>query len=169
MDPSSEEPVTRDLISLANTTLLHYGTSFHKDIIVGAHGVHITTYSGKQIMDWTSGQMSCLIGHGHPEVVSVIHKHAQHLDHLFSGMLSPPVINLARRLTSLTPPGLDRAMFLSTGGESNEAAIRLAKLVTGRFEIVGLGISWHGMTGASLGAQYVSVTVIEHAPLCNSD
>jgi 4-aminobutyrate aminotransferase-like enzyme len=98
--------------------------------------------------------MSTLIGHGHPEVVKVISSHAQHLDHLFSGMLSPPVISLAKRLTSVAPPGLDKAFFLSTGGESNEAAIRLAKFFTGKFEIVGLAGSWHGMTSGALGAQY---------------
>ena len=98
--------------------------------------------------------MSCLLGHGHPEIVEVIVKHAMHLDHLFSGMLSPPVISLADRLCSNLPEGLDRALFLSTGGESNEAAIKLAKSYTGKFEIVGLGASWHGMTGNAVGAQY---------------
>jgi 4-aminobutyrate aminotransferase-like enzyme len=49
---------------------------------------------------------------------------------------------------------LDKAFFLSTGGESNEAAIRLAKFYTGKFEIVGLASSWHGMTGNAIGAQY---------------
>lgn len=106
------------------------------------------------MLDFTSGQMSCLIGHGNDEIASVIASHARSLDHVFSGMLTPPVISLAKRLTSLTPPGLDKAMFLSTGGESNEAAIRLAKSYTGKFEIVGLAASWHGMTGAALGAQY---------------
>lgn len=98
--------------------------------------------------------MSTSIGHGHPEVTSTITSHATHLDHLFSGMLSPPVISLAKRLTSLTPPGLDKALFLSTGGESNECAIRLAKLYTGKFEIVGLASSWHGVTSGAIGAQY---------------
>lgn len=98
--------------------------------------------------------MSTLIGHGHPEIVSTIHSHAQQLDHLFSGMLSPPVISLAKRLTSLTPPGLDKAFFLSTGGESNEAAIRLAKFYTGKFEVVGLASSWHGVTSGAIAAQY---------------
>ena len=98
--------------------------------------------------------MSCLIGHGNPEIVESIRAHAQNLDHLFSGMLSPPVVSLATRLTSVAPPGLDKAFFLSTGGESNEAAIRLAKFYTGKFEIVGLASSWHGMTGNAIGAQY---------------
>jgi 4-aminobutyrate aminotransferase-like enzyme len=83
--------------------------------------------------------MSCLIGHGHPEVVEVIRSHAANLDHVFSGIITPPVISLAKRLTAALPAGLDRAFFLSTGGESNEAAIRLAKTYTGKFEVVGLG------------------------------
>ncbi|KAH3959403.1 hypothetical protein HBI25_196450 [Parastagonospora nodorum] len=138
----------------ADDCLLTYGTSFYPEIITSTDGIHFKTASGHRMMDFTSGQMSTLIGHGHPEVVKVIHDHAQHLDHLFSGMISPPVINLAKRLTGVAPAGLDKAFFLSTGGESNEAAIRLAKFFTGKFEIVGLAASWHGMTGASLGAQY---------------
>lgn len=47
-------------------------------------------------------------------------------------------------------------MFLSTGGESNEAALKMAKCFTGKWEIVGLAASWHGMTGAALSAQYHS-------------
>ncbi|KAL1612584.1 hypothetical protein SLS60_000813 [Paraconiothyrium brasiliense] len=142
------------LQSYADEHLLAYGTSYYPEIITSAEGIYVETHTGHRMMDFTSGQMSCLLGHGNPEVVQVIHEHAQHLDHIFSGMISPPVINLAKRLTSVTPKGLDKAFFLSTGGESNEAAIRLAKFYTGKFEIVGLAASWHGMTGASLGAQY---------------
>lgn len=69
-------------------------------------------------------------------------------------MLSPPVIDLAERLTGVLPSGLDRVLFLSTGGEANECAIRLAKLWTGRWEVVGLGGSWHGMSAGACGAQY---------------
>lgn len=122
--------------------------------MVGSKGLYVYTASGRKILDWTSGQMSCLIGHGNPEIVETITKHAANLDHLFSGMISPPVINLAKRLTGVLPPGLDKAFFLSTGGESNEAAIKLAKVFTGNFEIVGLGASWHGVTAQALGTQY---------------
>ncbi|KAF2477766.1 uncharacterized protein BDR25DRAFT_275140 [Lindgomyces ingoldianus] len=140
----------------ASSCLLTYGSKFHPNIISRAKGVYIYTASGHRILDWTSGQMSCLIGHGNPEIVEVITNHAANLDHLFSGMLSPPVISLAKRLIDLTPRGLDKTFFLSTGGESNEAAIRLAKFYTGKFEIVGLSSSWHGMVGAANGAQYHS-------------
>ncbi|KAH7019312.1 pyridoxal phosphate-dependent transferase [Ilyonectria destructans] len=134
--------------------LLNYGTKFHKDVITGARGLFVYTASGHKVLDWTSGQMSCLLGHGHEEIVKVISDHALDLDHLFSGMVSPPVISLGERLCEALPSGLDKAFFLSTGGESNEAAIKMAKVYTGKFEIVGLGASWHGVTAQALGAQY---------------
>ncbi|KAI7612104.1 hypothetical protein KC343_g11323, partial [Hortaea werneckii] len=76
----------------ADTCLLHYGTAFHSEIITSASGQWLTTASGHRMLDWTSGQMSCLIGHCHPEIAQTITSHATHLDHLFSGMLSPPVV-----------------------------------------------------------------------------
>ncbi|EXJ93716.1 2,2-dialkylglycine decarboxylase (pyruvate) [Capronia coronata CBS 617.96] len=142
------------LKATAGACLANYGTEFEKDIITGSKGLYVFTANGHKVLDWTSGQMSCLIGHGHPEIVSTITNHAAQLDHLFSGMLSPPVISLAQRLTSVLPAGLDKAFFLSTGGESNEAAIKMAKVYTGKFEIVGLGASWHGVTAQALGTQY---------------
>ncbi|KAF3068024.1 2,2-dialkylglycine decarboxylase [Trichoderma lentiforme] len=144
----------KQLREKSNAHLAYYGTKFHDDVIIGARGMYIYTASGHRILDWTSGQMSCLLGHGHPEIVKTIHDHAMYLDHLFSGMVSPPVISLGERLCKALPEGLDKAFFLSTGGESNEAAIKMAKVYTGKWEVVGLGASWHGMTAQALGAQY---------------
>ncbi|KAJ5104973.1 hypothetical protein NUU61_002320 [Penicillium alfredii] len=134
--------------------LFNYDTKFNKDIICGSKGLYVYTASGHKVLDWISGQMSYLLGHGHPEIVKVIADHAASLDHLFSGKVSSPVISLGERLCNLLPPGLDKAFFLSTGGESNEAAIKMAKVYTEKFEIVGLGASWHGVTAQALGLQY---------------
>ncbi|PTB69149.1 4-aminobutyrate aminotransferase-like protein [Trichoderma citrinoviride] len=144
----------KDLREKAKAHLAYYGTKFHDDVIIGSRGMYLYTASGHRILDWTSGQMSCLLGHGHPEIVKTIHEHAMNLDHLFSGMVCPPVISLGERLCKALPAGLDKAFFLSTGGESNEAAIKMAKVYTGKWEVVGLGASWHGMTAQALGAQY---------------
>jgi 2,2-dialkylglycine decarboxylase (pyruvate) len=97
--------------------------------------------------------MSAILGHCHPEITAVIRQSAGQLVHLFSSMLSEPVIALAERLAALVP-ALPRTMLLSTGGEANEAAIRIAKLVTGKWEIVGFAQSWHGMTGGAAAATY---------------
>jgi len=62
-------------------------------------------------------------------------------------------VDLAEALAGLVPE-LPKTMLLSTGGEANEAAIRLAKLVTGRWEVVAFAQSWHGMTGGAAAATY---------------
>ena len=74
--------------------------------------------------------MSAILGHSHPEIVDVVTEMIGRLDHLFSGMLSRPVIDLAEALGTLAP-GLTKVLLLTTGAESNEAALRLAKVVTG--------------------------------------
>ena len=74
--------------------------------------------------------------------------------HLFSGFLSRDVTELARELMAALPEPLARAMFLSTGGESNEAALRLAKLHTGGYEVLAFAGSWHGMTAGAASSTY---------------
>jgi 2,2-dialkylglycine decarboxylase (pyruvate) len=138
----------------ARQHLIRYGGTFEPMIIERAQGSFVYDADDRPILDFTSGQMSAVLGHSHPEIVSVINEYAGKLDHLFSGMLSRPVVDLATRLAGITPDGLDRALLLSTGAESNEAAIRMAKLVTGKYEIVGFAQSWHGMTGGAASATY---------------
>ncbi|HEV7708534.1 MAG TPA: aspartate aminotransferase family protein, partial [Asanoa sp.] len=121
-----------------------------------AEGSYVFTESGRRILDFTSGQMSAILGHSHPEIVATIQGQAATLDHLFSGMLSPPVVDLARRLAGSLPDPLTKVLLLTTGAESNEAAIRMAKLVTGKHEIVSFARSWHGMTQAAAAATYSS-------------
>jgi len=134
--------------------LVRYGAPFTPEIITGAQGSWLHTASGRRLLDFTSGQMSAILGHSHPDVVATVRRQVGELDHLFSGMLSRPVVDLARRLAGTLPDPLDKVLLLSTGAESNEAALRLAKLVTGRFEVVSFAGSWHGMTAAAAGATY---------------
>ena len=138
----------------ARQHLIRYGGSFEPLIIERAQGSFVYDADGRAILDFTSGQMSSLLGHGHPEVAAVVAEHARNLDHLFSGMLSRPVVALATRLAEITPEGLDRSMLLSTGAEANEAAIKMAKLYTGKYEVVSFAQSWHGMTGGAASATY---------------
>ena len=138
----------------AGAHLVRYGGSFTHAIIERAQGAYIYDETGRAILDFTSGQMSGILGHSHPELVAVVREGIGTLDHLYSGMLSRPVVGLARALSDLLPPGLDKAILLSTGAESNEAAIRMAKLYTGRHEIVSFSQSWHGMTGGAASATY---------------
>src|SRR5262249_61803139 len=98
------------------------------------------------VLDLTSAQMSAWLGHSPPEIVATVCDGIGRLDHLFSSMLSRPVVDLAEALARLVPQ-LPKVMLLSTGGEANEAAIKLAKLVTGGWGGGGVAPSWHGTTG----------------------
>src|SRR6185503_17815357 len=76
--------------------------------------------------------------------------------HLFSGMIPRSVVDLAAAIAKLVPKPLSKSLFVNTGSESNEAAIKMAKLHTGGFEVVALGGSWHGVTGHAGSVSYAS-------------
>ena len=147
---------TPTILDRAARCLVRYGPPFAPVEISRAQGAYIYDGSGRAILDFTSGQMSSILGHSHPDIVQVVSEQIRRLDHLFSGMLSAPVLDLAETLCALTPAGLDRVLLLSTGGESNDAALRMAKLFTGGHEVVAFSQSWHGVTGAASAATYAA-------------
>ena len=138
----------------ADAHLIRYGGSFTPAIIDRAAGAYVYDEDGRAILDFTSGQMSAILGHCHPEIAAVVRESIGNLDHLFSGMLTRPVVELAKALADILPAPLSKTILLSTGAESNEAAIRMAKLYTGGHEIISFAQSWHGMTGGAASATY---------------
>jgi 2,2-dialkylglycine decarboxylase (pyruvate) len=157
MSIESELAVDRAFWDDVDRHVIRYAAGpFTPEIVVRAEGSWLYTEDGRRLLDFTSGQMSAILGHSHPAVVETVRRQVGTLDHLFSGMLSRPVVDLARRLAGTLPEPLEKVLLLTTGAESNEAAIRMAKLVTGRHEVVSFARSWHGMTQAAAGATYSS-------------
>jgi 2,2-dialkylglycine decarboxylase (pyruvate) len=134
--------------------LIRYGGEFSDLLIEHAAGSWLTTEEGRRILDFTSGQMCATLGHGHPAILEAMREASGRVVHLFSGFLSRDVTELARELMAVLPEPLARAMFLSTGGEANEAALRLAKLHTGGHEVLAFAGSWHGMTAGAASSTY---------------
>jgi len=145
---------------MANTPhdahLIRYGSDFSPWLIEKARGSYVYDGGGREILDFTSGQMCSTLGHNHPKIVEAVKAACDGAIHLFSGMLSPAVVTLAARLADKLPGKLTKSIFLSTGGEANEAALRMAKLHTEKWEIVGMTGSWHGMTGGAAASTYVA-------------
>jgi 2,2-dialkylglycine decarboxylase (pyruvate) len=110
--------------------LIRYAGGFAPLTVARASGAWVETTDGRRILDFTSGQICSTV-------------------HLNSWMLSEPVLALGERLAGLAPDPLDRVMLLNTGSEANEVAVKLAKLATGRFEVVGLARSFHGLLAGS--------------------
>ena len=134
--------------------IFRYTHEFSDTIIASAGGAVIRDREGREILDFTSGQMSSILGHAHPEIVATVRDGIERLDHIHSSFLSDPVIGLANALSSLLPDKLSKVLPLSTGGESNEAALKMAKLATGRYEVVAFDRSWHGITGGAGSATF---------------
>src|SRR3954467_3246658 len=113
---------------MSDDHLIHYAgrAPFSPGIADRAEGAFVYTEDGRELLDFTSGQMSAILGHSHPAIVATVREQIGRLDHLYSGMLSRPVVDLARRLADSVPAPLDKVLLLTTGAESNEAAIRMA-------------------------------------------
>jgi 4-aminobutyrate aminotransferase-like enzyme len=130
------------------------GVPYSPVVITKALGTRLYDANGRQILDFTSGQMSSLLGHSHPEIVEVVKKYVSELDHLLSNMITYPVVDLAERLARHLPAPLEKSFFLNTGSESTEAAIKMAKLYTGNFEVIAFAASYHGLTQGAGSATY---------------
>ena len=130
----------------ADAHLVRYGATFTPRIIERAAGTYVYDSDGNAILDFTSGQMSAILGHGHPDIVAAVSRSVESLDHLYSGMLSRPVVEFATKLSATLPDSPTKTLLLTTGAEANEAAITMAKLSTGGYEIVSFDRSWHGRT-----------------------
>jgi len=136
--------------------LIRYGGDTYAEIVEKAQGCYVWDAAGKKILDFTSGQMCATVGHNHPNIVAAIKKSCDTALHLFSGMIPRSVVQLAEALAKIVPKPLNKSLFVNTGSESNEAAIKMAKLATGGFEVVGLGGSWHGVTATASSVSFAS-------------
>ena len=134
--------------------LIRYAGGFAPLTVARASGAWVETTDGRRILDFTSGQICSTVGHNHPRIAAAIRGSLDEVVHLNSWMLSEPVLALGERLAGLAPDPLDRVMLLNTGSEANEVAVKLAKLATGRFEIVGLARSFHGLLAGSSSITY---------------
>ncbi len=135
--------------------LVRYLGGFAPFVVARAEGMWLETADGRRLLDFSSGQICSTLGHRHPRVMAAVREALDTVVHLDSRMLSEPVLALADRLAALAPEPLTRVMPLSTGAEANEFAIKLAKMHTGRFEIVGVTRAFHGATIGAASSTYL--------------
>ncbi|MDB5589959.1 aspartate aminotransferase family protein [Enterovirga sp.] len=143
--------MSQDLRDAAQEYLVRYGGDTFPNLFTSAKGTVVKDSDGREYLDFTSGQMCATIGHNHPAIVEAVNRAGQKAFHFFSGMIPEVVAELARTLAQDWLPGdLRKTIFVNTGSEASEVALRMAKMYTGGYEILALGGSWHGITsGAS--------------------
>lgn len=120
--------------------------------IVKAKGITLTDVHGKEYVDLISGISVSNVGHCHPEVVDAIQKQSEKYMHLmvYGEFNQTPQVSYAKLLCSVLPPSLNSVYFTTSGSESIEGAMKLAKRATGRAEIISFNNSYHGSTQGAL-------------------
>jgi len=133
--------------NLAQTTMFPLGLEIER-----AEGIYIITKDGKRYMDMVSGVGVSGLGHGNTYINDAIKAQIdKHLHVMVYGeFVQESQVKAASLLTSLLPSALDCCYFVNSGTEANEAALKLAKRLTGRTKIVSFKGAYHGGTHGSL-------------------
>ncbi len=120
--------------------------------IVKARGTRLTDADGKKYIDLIAGISVCNVGHSHPRVVKAIQQQAEEYLHLlvYGEMIETPQVRYAKYLTDHLPGSLHCVYFTNSGAEATEAAMKLAKRITGRTRILAFHKSYHGSTQGAL-------------------
>lgn len=107
---------------------------------------------GKRYIDFAAGIAVVNTGHSHPEIVSAVKQQLDAFSHTCV-MLTPyaSVVELAEKLTDIVPIDDARAIFLSTGAEAVENAIKIARVATGRPGVIAFSGGFHGRTNLCMG------------------
>ncbi len=120
--------------------------------IVKAEGCRLWDAEGKEYLDLIAGISVCNVGHRHPKVVEAIKAQVDQYMHLlvYGEFVQSPQVQYAKLLTDHLPSSLNAVYFTNSGSEATEGAMKLAKRVTGRTEIVAFKNSYHGSTQGAL-------------------
>ncbi len=113
--------------------------------VVSGSGCIVTTADGTDYLDFTAGIAVVSTGHCHPRVVAAIQDQAARFIHSQVNCYRNPIVDeLAERLAGISPDGIDTFFFANSGAEATEAAVKLAKQVTGRPNVIVFSGSFHG-------------------------
>src|SRR5690349_24645166 len=116
------------------------------DVVEGS-GCTVRTSDGTEYLDFTSGIAVTSTGHCHPRVVEAIREQAERFIHAQVNCYRNPILGqLADRLASITPNGIEKFFVTNSGAEATEAAVKLARQASGRPNIVVMDGSFHGRT-----------------------
>src|SRR5512136_394941 len=111
-------------------------------------GVYVWDEEGNRFLDFTSGWGVTCLGHAHPTITNALLEQGQKIiQNPNSGLTySPARARLLSLMSQILPPPLTRVFFSNSGAEANDAAIKLARKVTGRLDVISTYQSFHGRT-----------------------
>jgi LysW-gamma-L-lysine/LysW-L-ornithine aminotransferase len=122
-------------------------------VIVRGQGASLFDADGVEYLDCSSGHGVANLGHAHPKIAEAIYRQASTLITLFETFPNDKRAELMKKITSLVE-GLDRVFLCNSGAESVEAALKFARISTGRKHTVAAMRAFHGRTYGALSATF---------------
>ena len=118
-------------------------------------GVWIYTNDGERYLDLYGGHAVAGTGHCHPQIVKAIKEQADKLLFYSNLVYSEARARAAEKLVSIAPDSLTKAFFCNSGTEANENAMRMARMATGRENVITFGGGFHGRTADAISATFL--------------
>ncbi len=115
-------------------------------------GMYLYDTEGKKYMDFVAGIAVNALGYSHPKWVKAVQDQAAKLVHVSNLYYVKEQADAAAKVASITPKGMDRTLFVNSGAEANEGAMKVAVRYTGKTKVLSALNSFHGRTSAALGA-----------------
>jgi 4-aminobutyrate aminotransferase-like enzyme len=146
--PRVEPKTSGDVIRKHKEYLWPAVANFYQQTLVADRGSmqYIWDLEGRKYLDFFGGILTISVGHANPKVTGPIKEQVDRLQHTSTLYPNEQIVALAEKLAQITPGHLQKSFFTNSGTEANEAAILLARMATGSFDVVGLR---HGYSGAS--------------------
>ncbi|HUH02644.1 MAG TPA: aspartate aminotransferase family protein [Kofleriaceae bacterium] len=116
-------------------------------VITRAEGTRVMDPEGREYLDFFGGILTVSLGHCQPDVVKAISEQVHQLGHTSTLYPTAPMMRVAEKLATIAPGKLKKSFFTNSGTEADETAVMLAKIHTGKQEIIALR---HGYSGRSL-------------------
>src|SRR5579863_141063 len=118
---------------------------------------HVWDVEGRKYLDFFGGILTVSVGHCNPKITSKVNAQVNKLQHLSTLYPNEQIVALAEKIAQITPGNLSSSFFTSSGSEADEAAILIARMATGSYDVVALRHAYSG--GSSL-----MKSVTAHAP-----
>ncbi len=116
-----------------------------------AEGSYIYTDDGRKLLDFTCGIGVTNTGHCHPKVVEAIREQAGNFIHAQANIvIHKPMLQLIEELRKITPPSIDSYYFANSGAEALENAVKIARVATGRQNVIVFSGSFHGRSSGTM-------------------
>lgn len=113
-------------------------------VLSEGQGVRVRDPEGHEYLDLFSGILTTSVGHCNPKVVDAVTRQMKTLGHVSTLYATEPQVEAARKLADIAPGSLKTSFFTNSGTEAIETALMMACLATGRSEIIGLRVGYHG-------------------------